>query len=126
MYRSINLMLINLTGNYFVLRRLLDFIAQSFYAISHNDVGVENRNNDTGMCGPMKANIRDVRKRYTTCLSHSRHHSFIWILQLDVPLHSLLIIIHHSSHSAAEDFSKLTPRSTTVISSEVYIIHTFL
>mgnify|MGYP001801217257 CR=1 FL=1 len=53
-------MLINLTGNYFVLRRLLDFIAQSFYGISQNDVGVENRNNDTGMCGPMKATIRDV------------------------------------------------------------------
>ena len=39
-------MLINLTGNYFVLRRLLDFIAQSFYGISQNDVGVENRNNE--------------------------------------------------------------------------------
>ena len=55
----------------------IDFIAQSFYGISQNDVGVEIRNNDTVMSGPMKATVRDIRKGCTTSLSHSRYHSFI-------------------------------------------------
>ena len=52
-------MLITLAVNYFVLHKL-----QLYDAIlvlnTTMYVGVENRNNDTVMCGPMKVNIRDL------------------------------------------------------------------
>ena len=38
----------------------IDFIAQSFYGISQNDVGVEIRNNDTVMCGPNKGHHKGL------------------------------------------------------------------